>query len=544
MTGSTKYIFVTGGVTSSLGKGIISASLAKLLQARGFTVTIQKLDPYINVDPGTLNPYEHGECFVTEDGAETDLDLGHYERFLDVPTSQANNVTTGRIYQNVINKERRGEYLGKTVQVIPHITDEIKRHIQALGRKGIYDFVITEVGGTVGDIESLPYVESIRQLKWEKGKDCLTIHLTLLPFLQTSGELKTKPTQHSVKEMLSLGVQPDVLVCRTEHPMQKGMKEKIALFCNVDATAVIESRDAQTIYDVPMMMQEEGLDRVVLQKLGITGYPEADLSAWTDFLHRYKEPKREVHIGLVGKYVELHDAYKSIKEALEHAGAENETKVHIKWVHSEKLNAKNVGKHLAGLTGIVVAPGFGHRGIEGKIEAIKYAREQKVPFLGICLGMQCAVIEFGRNVLGLTDANSTEMNADTAHPVIAMMEEQKNVENKGGTMRLGAYPCKLTEGSTAYAVYGRKDISERHRHRYEFNNSYLEDYRKAGMEATGINPKGKLVEIVEVKGHPWFVGVQFHPEYRSTVMKPHPLFVGFVQAAVKAAVPVGEKAEA
>jgi CTP synthase len=469
MTGSTKYIFVTGGVTSSLGKGIISASLAKLLQARGFTVTIQKLDPYINVDPGTLNPYEHGECFVTEDGAETDLDLGHYERFLDVPTSKANNVTTGRIYQNVISKERRGEYLGKTVQVIPHITDEIKAHIQALGRKGIYDFVITEVGGTVGDIESLPYIEAIRQLKWAKGKDCLTIHLTLLPYLGTTGELKTKPTQHSVKELLSLGVQPDVLVCRTEHPMQKGMKEKIALFCNVDAEAVIESRDAETIYDVPLLMQQEMLDEVVLRKLGVNTFPEANLSAWKDFLRRYKEPKGEVHIGLVGKYVELKDAYKSIKEALEHAGAANELKVHIKWVHSEKLTAKNVAKHLGGLAGILVAPGFGHRGIEGKIEAIKHARENKVPFLGICLGMQCAVIEFGRHVLGYTDANSTEMNADTTHPVIAMMEEQKQIGDKGGTMRLGPTRASSRRILWPSRSIGSKDISERHRHRYEFN---------------------------------------------------------------------------
>ncbi len=544
MTGSTTYIFVTGGVTSSLGKGIISASLAKLLQARGFTVTIQKLDPYINVDPGTLNPYEHGECFVTEDGAETDLDLGHYERFLDVPTSKANNVTTGRIYQNVISKERRGEYLGKTVQVIPHITDEIKAHIQALGRKGIYDFVITEVGGTVGDIESLPYVEALRQLKWAKGKDCLTIHLTLLPYLGTTGELKTKPTQHSVKELLSLGVQPDVLVCRTEHPMQKGMKEKIALFCNVDPVAVIESRDADTIYDVPLMMQEEKLDEVVLRKLGINSFPDADLTQWKDFLRRYKEPKSEVHIGLVGKYVELKDAYKSIKEALEHAGAANETRLHIKWVHSEKLNAKNVAKQLAGLSGILVAPGFGNRGIEGKVEAIRYARENKVPFLGICLGMQCAVIEFGRNVLGYADANSTEMNADTTHPVIAMMEEQKTIADKGGTMRLGAYPCKISEGSLARSIYGRKDITERHRHRYEFNNAYLDAYKQAGMNATGINPQGKLVEIVELKDHPWFMGVQFHPEYRSTVARPHPLFIGFVQAALKAAVPKEVKAEA
>ena len=544
MTGSTKYIFVTGGVTSSLGKGIISASLAKLLQARGFTVTIQKLDPYINVDPGTLNPYEHGECFVTEDGAETDLDLGHYERFLDVPTSKANNVTTGRIYQNVISKERRGEYLGKTVQVIPHITDEIKAHIQALGRKGIYDFVITEVGGTVGDIESLPYVEAMRQLKWAKGKDCLTIHLTLLPYLGTTGELKTKPTQHSVKELLSLGVQPDVLVCRTEHPMQKGMKEKIALFCNVDAEAVIESRDADTIYDVPLMMQHERLDEVVLKKLGVNTFPDADLNAWKDFLRRYKEPKGEVHIGLVGKYVELKDAYKSIKEALEHAGAANELKVHIKWVHSEKLTAKNVAKHLGGLAGILVAPGFGHRGIEGKIEAIKFARENKVPFLGICLGMQCAVIEFGRNVLGYTDANSTEMNADTMHPVIAMMEEQKQIENKGGTMRLGAYPCKIEDDTLAKQVYRKRDISERHRHRYEFNNAYLKAYEKSGMVASGINPQGKLVEIVEIKGHPWFMGVQFHPEYRSTVAKPHPLFIAFVKAAMSIGVKEVVRAEA
>jgi CTP synthase len=534
MTGSTKYIFVTGGVTSSLGKGIISASLAKLLQARGFTVTIQKLDPYINVDPGTLNPYEHGECFVTEDGAETDLDLGHYERFLDVPTSQANNVTTGRIYQNVINKERRGEYLGKTVQVIPHITDEIKRHIQALGRKGIYDFVITEVGGTVGDIESLPYLESIRQLRWEKGKDCLVIHLTLLPYLGTTGELKTKPTQHSVKELLSLGVQPDVLVCRTEHPMQKGMKEKIALFCNVEPIAVIESRDADTIYDVPLLMQEEKLDEVVLRKLGIATFPDADLTQWKDFLQRYKEPKAEVHIGLVGKYVELKDAYKSIKEALEHAGAASETKVTIKWVHSEKLNAKNVAKQLAGLTGILVAPGFGHRGIEGKIEAIKYARENKVPFLGICLGMQCAVIEFARNVLGMANANSTEMDAETPYPVIAMMEEQKALENKGGTMRLGAYPCVVKEGSKAFAVYGKKQISERHRHRYEFNNAYIDAYRNGGMLPVGTNPQTQLVEIVELQDHPWFIGVQYHPEYKSTVARPHPLFIHFVKAAMVA----------
>ena len=533
MTGSTKYIFVTGGVTSSLGKGIVSASLAKLLQARGFTVTIQKLDPYINVDPGTLNPYEHGECYVTEDGAETDLDLGHYERFLDTPTSQANNVTTGRIYQNVINKERRGEYLGKTVQVIPHITDEIKRNIQLLGRKGIYDFVITEVGGTVGDIESLPYVEAIRQLKWEKGRDALSIHLTLLPYLRTTGELKTKPTQHSVKELLSLGVQPDVLVCRTEHAMLKGMKEKIALFCNVDQTAVIESADAETIYDVPLLMQQEQLDVVVLSKLGITNYPEADLDRWREFLRRHKNPTATVKIGLVGKYVELQDAYKSIKEALDHGGAESETKVDIRWVHSEKLTPKNVAKHLGGLSGILVAPGFGHRGIDGKIEAVRYARENKIPFLGICLGMQCAVIEFARNVLGLAEANSTEMDPDTKWPVISMMEEQKAKVDMGGTMRLGSYPCKLTEGSHTAKAYGKTSIKERHRHRYEFNNAYLEKYKKAGMIATGMNPQTKLVEVVELEDHPWFVGVQYHPEYKSTVAKPHPLFTRFVKVALE-----------
>lgn len=533
MTGSTKYIFVTGGVTSSLGKGIVSASLAKLLQARGFTVTIQKLDPYINIDPGTLNPYEHGECYVTEDGAETDLDLGHYERFLDTPTSQANNVTTGRIYQNVINKERRGEYLGKTVQVIPHITDEIKRHIQALGRKGIYDFVITEVGGTVGDIESLPYVEAIRQLKWEKGRDALAIHLTLLPYLSTSGELKTKPTQHSVKELLSLGVQPDILVCRTEHPMAKGMKEKIALFCNVDQQAVVESADAETIYDVPLLMQQEQLDVVVLEKLGINNYPEAGLDQWRDFLHRFKNPTVTVEIGLVGKYVELRDAYKSIKEALDHAGAANLARVEVRWVHSEKLTAKNVGKQLGGLSAILVAPGFGNRGIEGKIEAVRFARENKVPFLGICLGMQCAVIEFARNVLGLAGANSTEMDPDTKWPVIAMMEEQKAKVDKGGTMRLGSYPCKLGEGTLAAEAYGKTQIKERHRHRYEFNNAFLDQYRKAGMIAAGVNPQTKLVEVVEVKDHPWFVGVQYHPEYKSTVARPHPLFVRFVRIALE-----------
>jgi CTP synthase len=541
MTGSTKYIFITGGVTSSLGKGIVGASLAKLLQARGFSVTIQKLDPYINVDPGTLNPYEHGECYVTDDGAETDLDLGHYERFLDTPTSQANNVTTGRIYQNVIGKERRGEYLGKTVQVIPHITDEIKSQVQALSRKGIYDFVITEVGGTVGDIESLPYLEALRQLKWEKGKDCITIHLTLVPYLSTTGELKTKPTQHSVKELLGLGVQPDVLVCRTEHPMGRSMKEKIALFCNIEPNAVIESADAETIYDVPLLLQRERLDEVVLKKLGITKLPEADLGRWKEFLRRHKQPKSEVQIGIVGKYVELRDAYKSIKEALDHAGAENECKVQLRWVHSERVEVDNVAAQLSGLSGILVAPGFGHRGIEGKIEAIRYAREQRIPFFGICLGMQCAVIEFARHVLELEGANSTEMDAGTEHPVIAMMEEQKTIMNKGGTMRLGAYPCRLKSGSLASAIYGRAEVQERHRHRYEFNDAYREQFIRAGMHPSGTNPQNDLVEIMELQGHPWFIGVQFHPEYKSTVARPHPLFVHFVQAAMAAHVAAQER---
>lgn len=533
MTGSTKYIFVTGGVTSSLGKGIVSASLAKLLQARGFTVTIQKLDPYINIDPGTLNPYEHGECYVTEDGAETDLDLGHYERFLDTPTSQANNVTTGRIYQNVINKERQGAYKGKTVQVVPHITDEIKEHIQALGRRGIYDFVITEVGGTVGDIESLPYVEAIRQLKWEKGHDALSIHLTLLPYLSTSGELKTKPTQHSVKELLSLGVQPDILVCRTEHHLTQDIKDKIALFCNVDQRAVIESIDATTIYDVPLLMQEEALDVVVLHKLGITQYPEADLRRWHEFLRRFKEPKGQVDIGLVGKYVELHDAYKSIKEALDHAGAENEVHVQLHWIHSEKLTAKNLAKKLGHLDAILVAPGFGKRGVKGKIEAVRYAREQEVPFFGICLGMQCAVIEFARNVLGHADADSTEMNPDTPWPVIDLMEEQKAKLKLGGTMRLGSYPCTLVPGSLSAQAYGSTSITERHRHRYEFNNAYAEEFHQAGLRIVGTHPRSKLVEVIELEGHPWFVGVQSHPEYKSTVARPHPLFISFVKAAME-----------
>lgn len=529
----TKYIFVTGGVTSSLGKGIISASLAKLLQGRGYSVTIQKLDPYINVDPGTLNPYEHGECFVTEDGAETDLDLGHYERFLNINTSQANNITTGRIYQNVINKERRGDFLGKTVQVVPHITDEIKRCIQILGNECDYDFVITEIGGTVGDIESLPYVEAVRQLKWEMGKDCVVIHLTLVPYLAAAGELKTKPTQHSVKALLELGVQPDILVCRTEHELTDDLRQKIARFCNVAPDAVIESIDADTIYDVPLLMEEEELDRVVLEKLGLEAGQRADLTQWRQFLSRHKNPEVAVQIGLVGKYIELKDAYKSIAEALIHAGAENNTRVDLIWIHSEEINDENVSVHLGDLQGLLVAPGFGERGIEGKIEAIRYARENGLPFLGICLGMQCSVIEFARNVVGLEGAHTTEIDPKAEDPVIDLMEEQLRLENMGGTMRLGAYNCTLIPDTRAAEVYGKKDISERHRHRYEFNNAYLAEFEKHGMIASGINPENNLVEIVEVPDHPWFIGVQFHPEYKSTVASPHPLFVGFVKAAVE-----------
>lgn len=533
MSNSTKYIFVTGGVTSSLGKGIVSASLAKLLQARGYSVTIQKLDPYINIDPGTLNPYEHGECFVTDDGAETDLDLGHYERFLNTPTSQANNVTTGKIYQSVIEKERRGDYLGKTVQVIPHITDEIKNRVRLLGKTGNYQFVITEIGGTVGDIESLPYIEAVRQLKWELGKDSLVIHLTLLPFLSTTGELKTKPTQHSVKMLLESGVQPDILVCRTEHHITKELKNKIALFCNVEPSAVIESIDASTIYEVPLLMEHEKLDQVVLQKLNLPVPENIDLTNWKEFLHRLKNPKSEVRIGLVGKYIELKDSYKSIAEGFIHAGAANDCKVKIEWIHSEDITDDNVADKLKGLKGIVVAPGFGQRGIEGKISAIRFARENNIPFFGICLGMQCAVIEFARNVLGFKDANSTEMNPGTTNPVIDLLEAQKKITKKGGTMRLGAYPCNISPGTRTFDVYKRKEISERHRHRYEFNNEYLAEFEKAGMIASGINPESGLVEIVELKEHPWFIGVQFHPEYKSTVANPHPLFVNFVRASIE-----------
>ncbi len=527
---STKYIFVTGGVTSSLGKGIISASLAKLLQARGYSVTIQKLDPYINIDPGTLNPYEHGECFVTDDGAETDLDLGHYERFLNVPTSQANNVTTGKIYQSVIDKERQGVFLGKTVQVIPHITDEIKDRIRLLGKDRQFDFVITEIGGTVGDIESLPYIEAVRQLKWELGNECLVIHLTLVPYLAAAGELKTKPTQHSVKALLEYGVQPDVLVCRTERELNKDIRRKVALFCNVAPNAVIESIDTDSIYNVPMLMQEEELDKVVLNKLGLPDRMEPKLDDWKQFLFRLKNPTTVVSIGLIGKYIELKDAYKSIAESFIHAGVANDCKVNITWIHSESITDKTVAKQLKNLKGILVAPGFGERGIEGKVSAIKYARENNIPFLGICLGMQCAVIEFARNVLGFEEAHSTEMNKTTPYPVIHLLESQKKVTKKGGTMRLGAYNCAVKKDTIAYDVYKTDLISERHRHRYEFNNQYLADFEKAGMIASGRNPEGDLVEIVELQNHPWFVGVQFHPEYKSTVANPHPLFVSFIKA--------------
>jgi CTP synthase len=530
----TKYIFVTGGVTSSLGKGIISASLAKLLQARGYSVTIQKFDPYINIDPGTLNPYEHGECYVTEDGAETDLDLGHYERFLNVPTSQANNVTTGRIYQNVINKERQGEYLGKTVQVVPHITDEIKRNMRLLGETGQYDIIITELGGTVGDIESLPFIEAVRQFKWEEGAhNAIVIHLTLIPYLAAAGELKTKPTQHSVKTLLEYGIQPDILVCRSERSISLDIRKKIALFCNVNVNAVIESLDASTIYDVPLLMMKEQLDKTVLSKLKLPQKNEPDMEKWKEFLGRLKNPTSEVKIGLVGKYVELPDAYKSIIESFIHAGSRNECKVKVEYIHSEGIYPDNAKEKLNHLDGILVAPGFGSRGIEGKIDTIKYVRENNVPFFGICLGMQCAVIEFGRNVLGLQGANTTEIDEESVHPVINMMEDQKSVTAKGGTMRLGAYPCDLKKGTKAFAAYGKQHITERHRHRYEFNSAYLNQYEQAGMIASGINPETNLVEIVELKNHPFFVGGQFHPELKSTVANPHPLFVKFVAAAME-----------
>ena len=531
---NTKYIFVTGGVTSSLGKGIISASLAKLLQARGFKTTIQKFDPYINVDPGTLNPYEHGECYVTEDGAETDLDLGHYERFLNVATSQANNVTTGRIYQSVIEKERRGEFLGKTVQVVPHITNEIKERMQLLGQTGEYDVVITEIGGTVGDIESLPYIEAVRQLRWELGEhNGLVIHLTLIPFLSAAGELKTKPTQHSVKTLMQSGINADVLVCRTEHDLSEELRDKLALFCNVKREAVIQSIDAPSIYDVPILMREERLDEVVLGKLALPKDQKLNLSQWSSFLHRLKNPKSTIKIGLIGKYVELQDSYKSILEAFIHAGVQNEVEVIVDSIHSEYIDTTTIEKKIAHLDGVLVAPGFGSRGVEGKIDAIRYARENNIPFLGICLGMQMAVIEFARNVLGLKEANSIEMDDQTPHPVISLMEEQKAVIDKGGTMRLGAWKCSISEGTIASNVYKTSEIMERHRHRYEFNDVYKKQLNDAGMIASGLNPDTDLVEIIEISNHPWFVGVQYHPEYKSTVVNPHPLFVAFVAACKK-----------
>ncbi|MEX0966960.1 MAG: CTP synthase [Bacteroidia bacterium] len=529
---NTKYIFVTGGVTSSLGKGILAASLAKLLQARGYSVTIQKFDPYINVDPGTMNPYEHGECYVTTDGAETDLDLGHYERFLNIETSQANNVTTGRIYSTVIQKERNGDYLGKTVQVIPHITDEIKFRYQQLGKSGEYDIIITEIGGTVGDIESLPYIESIRQMIWETGhSDCLVVHLTLVPYLRAAEELKTKPTQHSVKAMLEIGVQPDILVCRTEIPLNKDLRNKIALFCNVKKNSVIEAIDVKTIYDVPLQMIKENLDKVVLSKLKLPLKNEPTLEKWKNFLQRLKNPTYEVNLALIGKYTELPDAYKSIHEALVHAGAENECKINLHYISSEFINEESLERKISEMDGVLVAPGFGERGIEGKIIAIKFVREKGIPFFGICLGMQCAVIEFAQNVLGMAGAHSTEISPDTKYPVIALMDEQKKVTAKGGTMRLGSYPCRIRKPSKVFNVYGRQTVTERHRHRFEFNNKFLEKFEKAGMLATGINPDSALVEIIELKNHPWFIGTQFHPEYQSTVAEPHPLFVKFVDAA-------------
>jgi len=529
-----KYIFVTGGVTSSLGKGIIAASLAKLLQARGLRVTIQKFDPYINVDPGTLNPYEHGECFVTEDGAETDLDLGHYERFLSIYTSQANNVTTGRIYQTVINKEREGAFLGKTVQVVPHITDEIKRRMLKLGKEGKYDIVISELGGTVGDIESLPFIEAVRQLQWElPDEDVVVIHLTLIPYLRAAKELKTKPTQHSVKMLSETGVHPDIIVCRTEEPLSNDIKRKIALFCNVKQEAVIEAMDAPTIYEVPLAMLREKLDIICLKKLDIKEFKEPELEKWKIFLDKLKYPKSKVTIGLIGKYVELQDAYKSILESFIHAGAMNEVKVQVVNVHSEFITPENVAEKLSGLDGLLVAPGFGLRGIEGKIVAVQYAREHGLPFFGICLGMQMAVIEFARNVLGLKNAHSTEMDANTPDAVINMMEEQKKIKMMGGTMRLGAYPCEIKEGTLANCIYGSLHISERHRHRYEFNNSYLEQFENNGMIASGTNPETGLVEIMEIPAHPFFIGVQYHPELKSTVEKPAPLFTSFIAAAKK-----------
>ncbi len=535
MGSSTKHIFITGGVTSSLGKGIIAASLAKLLQSRGISVAIQKFDPYLNIDPGTLNPYEHGECYVTEDGAETDLDLGHYERFLNTTTSQDNNVTTGKIYNNVITKERKGEYLGKTVQVVPHITDEIKRNFYKLGNDDKYEVIITEIGGCVGDIESLPFIEAVRQIKWDLGaNNFLVIHLTLIPYLAAAKELKTKPTQHSVKQLLEAGVQPDILVCRTEHHLPPDVKKKIALFCNVQLNCVIEAMDADTIYDVPLLMKKEKLDERVMSKLKLTSKTNTELEQWKEFLGRLKNPTQEVEIGLVGKYISLPDAYKSITESFIHAGASLECKVHLSLISSEEINPDNVERKLGDLNGILVAPGFGERGLVGKIEAVKFAREKRIPFFGICLGMQIAVVEFAQNVIGLEDASSTEMNPDTTNPVIFLMEDQKGITQLGGTMRLGSYTCELKKGTKSSLAYGQSKISERHRHRYEFNNKYLEKFESKGMIAAGKNPESGLVEIIELEDHPWFVGTQFHPEYKSTVLSPHPLFIRFVKAAIEA----------
>ncbi|MEY3693243.1 MAG: hypothetical protein RL157_567 [Bacteroidota bacterium] len=533
MANQAKYIFVTGGVTSSLGKGIVASSLAKLLQARGFSVTIQKFDPYLNIDPGTLNPYEHGECYVTDDGAETDLDLGHYERYLNRPTSQANNVTTGRIYQHVIDKERRGDYLGKTVQIIPHITDEIKRRMLLLGEDGRYEIVITEIGGTVGDIEALPFIEAVRQLRWELGSRCVSVHLTLVPYLRATGELKTKPTQHSVKMLQESGVQPDVLVCRAEHSLGEDVRRKLALFCNVTPDAVIESLDARTIYEVPMLLRDQAMDQVVLRKLGLSAEGKPELKKWESFVANLLNPEREVRIGLIGKYVELKDSYKSISEALIHAGTEHRANVQIEWIHSEELTPENAAAHLEGLHGVLVAPGFGARGFEGKIEAVRIAREHEIPFLGICFGMQASVIEYARNVLGLSGANSSEVDPETPYAVIDLMAGQKDITDKGGTMRLGACDCALESGSKLAQLYGSTLISERHRHRYEFNNAFRAQLAEAGLQPVGVNPQNDLVEIVTLPSHPWFVGVQFHPEYRSTVEAPHPLFTSFVEAALQ-----------
>ena len=531
---TAKYIFVTGGVASSLGKGIVASSLAKLLQSRGLSVTIQKFDPYLNVDPGTLNPYEHGECYVTDDGAETDLDLGHYERFLNIRTSQANNVTTGRIYYDVIMRERRGDFLGRTVQVIPHITDELKSKMRLLGETGNYDVVITEIGGCVGDIESLPFLEAVRQLKFELGEnDTLVIHLTLIPYLKSAGELKTKPTQHSVRMLQESGIQPDIIVCRTEQSLPAEIRRKIALFCNVQAASVIEAIDASTIYEVPLLMQQERLDQRALYMLDIYDDKNVEMSQWQDFVTRLKNPTATVRIGLVGKYVELHDAYKSIVESFIHAGAVNRCKVDIEWIHSEHLTVENAAEKMSDLDGVLVAPGFGERGIEGKIEAVRYVRENNIPFFGICLGMQMAAIEYARNVLGWADAHSTEMSQDTDYAVISMMEEQKKITNKGGTMRLGAYPCEIQKNTLAYQIYGQTHISERHRHRYEFNNEFKTAFEQSGMVASGINPENDLVEIIELPSHPYFIGVQYHPELKSTVENPHPLFVHFVKATLE-----------